>query len=90
MSNEQQRQGRALGVRLSAMRGKVTQADLAERARMPLDTLRKIELGKVAGPSFFTIGQIVDAAGGRLDALWADMRHDAVARGAAAREGDEA
>ena len=85
MTDEQQRQGRALGVRLSAMRGKVTQAELADRAGMSLDTLRKIELGKVAGPSFFFIGQIVDAAGGRLDALWAEMR-----LGAAARERDDA
>lgn len=80
MTDEQQQQGKALGVRLSAMRGTVTQADLASRAGMSLDTLRKIELGKVAGPSFFFIGQIVDAAGGRLDALWAEMRRDAAAR----------
>ena len=80
MTDEQQRKGRALGVRLSAMRGAITQADLADRAGMSLDTLRKIELGKVAGPNFFTIGQIVAAAGGRLDSLWAEVRQDAAAR----------
>lgn len=50
----------------------MTQADLANRAHVPLDTLRKVESGGIASPGFFLIGQIVEAAGGRLDALWKD------------------
>lgn len=68
-----------LGDRLSDLRGQVTQADLADRARVPLDTLRKVESGDIASPGFFLIGQIVEAAGGRLDALWRDTHKVPVA-----------
>lgn len=38
------------------------------------ETLRKIESGRVATPSFSTVAAVADVLGVSLDALWADAR----------------
>lgn len=74
MSDEQWLQGRILGALLRDLRGELTSEALAQRAGVRVDTLRKIEAGGVAAPGFFIVGQIVEAAGGELNALWRDTR----------------
>lgn len=71
-SEEQRRQGKALGLRLKSLRGQRTAEEVARRAGVGIDMLRKIEAGVVPTPGFFTVGRIVDAAGGGLDELWRD------------------
>lgn len=41
------------------------------------ETLRKIETGRVATPSFPTIAAIADALGLSLDAVWAEINQPA-------------
>lgn len=71
-SEEQRRQGQVLGLRLKTMRGRRPAEEVARRAGVGVDMLRKIEAGVVPTPGFFTVGRIVDAAGGGLDELWRD------------------
>lgn len=47
--------------------------DVALDARVSPETLRKIESGRVATPSFPTIAAIADVLGLSLDAVWADI-----------------
>lgn len=42
-------------------------------ARVSPETLRKIESGRVATPSFPTIAAIADVLGLSLDAVWAEI-----------------
>lgn len=39
------------------------------------ETLRKIESGRVATPSFPSIAALADVLGLSLDAVWAEVRH---------------
>lgn len=62
---EQEEKGKVLGARIQARREffKLKQTELAEKAQISVDTLRKIERGAVAGPSAFLIfklSQILD------------------------------
>lgn len=72
ISEEQRMQGQVLGLRLKDLRGQRTAEDVARRAGVGIDMLRKIEAGGVPTPGFFIVGRIVDAAGGGLDELWRD------------------
>ena len=72
ISEEQRRRGELLGSRLKTMRGRRPAEEVARQAGVGLDMLRKIEAGGVPTPGFFTVGRIVDAAGGGLDELWRD------------------
>lgn len=72
MTDEEKERGRQLGQLLKALRGERTSEELARAADVRVDTLRRIESGGVPTPGFFTIGKIVQAAGGRLDALWVE------------------
>ncbi len=47
--------------------------DTALDARVSLETLRKIESGRVATPAFSTIAAIADVLGLSLDAVWAEI-----------------
>ncbi len=72
MSEEDRRRGKALGEQLQALRGALTSEQMAQQAKVKVDTLRRIEAGAVPTPGFFMVGQIVKAAGGTLDQLWAE------------------
>lgn len=56
-ANERER-GRALGRALQAARGTRSAADVALRAGISLDTLRKVEQGATPTPAFFTVAAI--------------------------------
>jgi transcriptional regulator with XRE-family HTH domain len=47
--------------------------EVALDARVSPETLRKIESGRVAMPSFPTIAAVADVLGLSLDALWTDI-----------------
>jgi transcriptional regulator with XRE-family HTH domain len=65
--------GQRLGALLRTARGSRTVLEVALRARVSPETLRKIESGRVATPAFPTIAAIAEALGLSLDAVWAEI-----------------
>jgi transcriptional regulator with XRE-family HTH domain len=61
--------GRLLGNALREARGERSQSEVAHAAGVPLETLRKIESGRVPTPAFFTVAALGAALGLRLDEL---------------------
>ena len=61
--------GQDLGSALRAARGSQTMADVAGRAQISVETLRKIETGRSPSPEFFTIQRICSALGITMDEL---------------------
>lgn len=70
--------GRRLGALLRRARGDRSMLRTALDAGVSPETLRKIETGRVATPSFPTIAAIADVLGLSLDAVWSEMSGDAV------------
>ncbi|WOP18284.1 helix-turn-helix transcriptional regulator [Raineyella sp. LH-20] len=75
LTPEDIQRGEQLGALLRHARGDRTILDVALEAGISPETLRKIESGRVATPSFPTIAAIADVLGLSLDELWADLRH---------------
>ncbi|GAA2981208.1 helix-turn-helix transcriptional regulator [Microbacterium terrae] len=71
--------GRRLGAVLRDARGRRTMLEVALAAGVSPETLRKIESGRIATPSFQTVAAIADAVGLSLDRLWAEVETSAVA-----------
>lgn len=69
--------GRRLGALLRRARGDRSMLRTALDAGVSPETLRKIETGRVATPSFPTIAAIADVLGLSLDAVWSEMSGDA-------------
>ncbi|MFT4226494.1 helix-turn-helix transcriptional regulator [Micropruina sp.] len=65
--------GRRLGSLLRKARGDRSMLEVALDAAVSPETLRKIESGRVATPSFPTIAAIADVLGLSLDAIWAQV-----------------
>ncbi len=65
--------GRRLGSLLRKARGERSMLEVALGAAVSPETLRKIESGRVATPSFPTIAAIADVLGLSLDAIWAEV-----------------
>lgn len=65
--------GRRLGAVLRRTRGERPLLETALAAGISPETLRKIESGRVATPSFATIASVARVLGLSLDALWADV-----------------
>ena len=63
------RRGRDLGAALREARGSRTMVDVASRAAISVETLRKIETGRSPSPEFFTILRICSALGITMDEL---------------------
>lgn len=61
LTEDQRDRGRALGQVLRAARGPRSAASVAAQAGISLDTLRKIERGAIAAPTFFTVAALTDA-----------------------------
>jgi transcriptional regulator with XRE-family HTH domain len=59
--------GRLLGAALREARGPRSQGEVARSAGVPLETLRKIESGRVPTPAFFTVAALAAALGLGLD-----------------------
>jgi len=83
--------GQRLGALLRRARGERSMLETALDARISPETLRKIESGRVATPSFPTIAAVAEVLGLSLDAVWAEIspaesRHDRRGPGRDARD----
>lgn len=69
LSTAERERGIRLGAALRAARGDRTSVDIAARAGVSVEALRKIEHGRVPTPAFFTVVAIAEAVGLSLDEL---------------------
>ncbi|MFI9813393.1 helix-turn-helix domain-containing protein [Saccharothrix variisporea] len=61
--------GERLGDALRAARGDRSMVQIATAAGISVETLRKIERGRIPTPAFFTVAALADAVGLSLDDL---------------------
>lgn len=61
--------GRRLGAALRAARGSTSLGAVAEAAGISVETLRKIETGRIPTPAFFTVVALAGALGVPLEEL---------------------
>jgi transcriptional regulator with XRE-family HTH domain len=61
--------GERLGMLLREARGHRSMAEVAAASGVPLETLRKIETGRIATPAFFTVVALAGAVGLSLDQI---------------------
>lgn len=69
LTDDERERGLALGRVLQRARGTRSAAEVALRAGISLDTLRKIERGAIATPAFFTVAALADVLGLDLNDL---------------------
>ncbi len=67
LSAEDRERGRALGTLLRSARRGRSMGQVAAAAGVPVETLRKIESGRVPTPAFFTVAALAGALGLSLD-----------------------
>lgn len=67
-------QGRRIGTVLRAARGPRTLGAVARGAGVSVETLRKIETGRIPTPAFVTIAALADELRLSLDELWRAAR----------------
>jgi transcriptional regulator with XRE-family HTH domain len=73
LTPEEVERGQRLGATLRRARGARSMLRVALEAGVSPETLRKIESGRVATPSFPTIAALADVLGLSLDELWAEI-----------------
>jgi len=73
LSPEERERGRRLGAKLRQARGSRSMVDIAANAGIPVETLRKIETGRIATPAFFTVAALAQALDLAIDALAAEL-----------------
>ncbi|MBM7776473.1 transcriptional regulator with XRE-family HTH domain [Actinokineospora baliensis] len=71
LSDDERQRGELLGAVLRAARGDRSMVDIAAAAGISVETLRKIERGRVPTPAFFTVAAIAGAVGLPLENLLA-------------------
>ena len=69
LSHEDRQRGIRLGERLRAARGERTSVEVAQAAGISVETLRKIEAGRVPTPAFFTVVAIARTVGLPVETL---------------------
>ena len=69
LSAQERERGRVLGRALRTARGTRSMVDVAARAGVPAETLRKIESGRVPTPAFFTVAALAAEVGLPLEEL---------------------
>lgn len=77
LTAEERERGRRLAGVLREARGDRSMGDVATAAGVPVETLRKIEAGRVPTPAFFTIVAIAAALGVGLGELTARVEPEA-------------
>jgi transcriptional regulator with XRE-family HTH domain len=73
LSPAERARGRRLGAALRRARGDRSMVDVAIAAGMPVETLRKIETGRIATPAFFTVAALGGVLGLDLASLVAEV-----------------
>lgn len=72
LTAEDRARGQRLGAVLRRARAGRSMVDVAAQAGVPVETLRKIEAGRIPTPAFFTVAALADALGLELGHLAAD------------------
>jgi DNA-binding phage protein len=80
LTTEERERGERLGAVLRQARAERSMVEVAAEARISVETLRKIETGRIPTPAFFTVASIADAVGLSLDALRAAVASGPLAR----------
>ncbi|SEF28321.1 Helix-turn-helix domain-containing protein [Amycolatopsis pretoriensis] len=73
LTDEERERGERLGQALRTARAGRSMVDVAAEAGISVETLRKIETGRIPTPAFFTVTAIADAVGLPLDELRATV-----------------
>ncbi|MGW0045099.1 helix-turn-helix domain-containing protein [Rhodococcus sp. NPDC003348] len=81
LTAEEIERGRRLGELLRSARGPASMVDVAAEAGISVETLRKIETGRIATPAFFTVSALA-----RVLDLSLDRVADALADPPSARD----
>jgi transcriptional regulator with XRE-family HTH domain len=63
LSPQERARGERLGMLLRQARGPRSMAEVAAASGVPVETLRKIETGRIATPAFFTVAALAEAVG---------------------------
>jgi hypothetical protein len=63
LSPEERARGERLGILLRAARGPRSMVEVAAVSGIPVETLRKIETGRIATPAFFTVAALAASVG---------------------------
>lgn len=69
LTDEERERGERLGQALRTARAGRSMVDVAGEAGISVETLRKIETGRIPTPAFFTVAAIADAVGLPLEEL---------------------
>ena len=69
LTDEERERGERLGQALRAARAGRSMVDVAAEAGISVETLRKIETGRIPTPAFFTVSALATALDLSLDAL---------------------
>jgi transcriptional regulator with XRE-family HTH domain len=69
LTPEERERGRRLGAALRAARGTRSMVEVAALSGVPIETLRKIETGRIVTPAFFTVVALARALEVPLEAL---------------------
>ncbi|MBA3797615.1 MAG: helix-turn-helix transcriptional regulator [Geodermatophilaceae bacterium] len=77
LTAEQRVRGERLGLALRVARGSRSMVEVATRAGISVETLRKIETGRVPTPAFFTVAALAHALEVPLTTLAQHARPDA-------------
>jgi transcriptional regulator with XRE-family HTH domain len=67
LSQEERARGERLGTLLRQARGSRSMTEVAAASGVPVETLRKIETGRIATPAFFTVAALARAVGVTLE-----------------------
>ncbi|MFD4179875.1 helix-turn-helix domain-containing protein [Rhodococcus sp. NPDC058514] len=67
LTAEELERGRRLGELLRGARGQASMVEVATDAGISVETLRKIETGRIATPAFFTVAALAQVLGLSLD-----------------------
>jgi DNA-binding phage protein len=69
LTPRERERGRQLGAALRAARGPRSMVEVSAAAGIPVETLRKIETGRIVTPAFFTVAALARTLGLDLAAL---------------------
>jgi transcriptional regulator with XRE-family HTH domain len=69
LTPEERLRGERLGALLRSARGSRSMAEIAGVSGVPVETLRKIETGRIPTPAFFTVASLAFALGLTLDQI---------------------
>ena len=75
LSPEERARGERLGMLLREARGSRSMTEIAANSGVPVETLRKIETGRIATPAFFTVAALASSVGLSLEDVVALCAH---------------